>query len=461
MPFRKGLIKLNDVKLKNGVPEFYNVTFVGETINLKTFLREEELQDLAWLDNFSHINNFQARLNSLKQGQTKTVDGVTYDKAIIIPLISHTQRFFYDSSGNFDRADNIAWKGPIDPLRDKRGVFPEDVKYAIKVFLIIKALEKRYTTANGFRKNLVFSEDFFYKENPALENLYLWCHRKKGKEVGPGQRDIVNFSENCQDIGVGGCNTILNPPAPWSFGNLEYNQGFMFWIPQQNTERMFMKWTIVPATGYLSTRYDIRVILQEQGIGEEIIAETNENQGTTSIEVAWDNFTATDRPFTPNVDLIETFARVNSLDDFAFGYELEIQWSYNDINGTRTTASARFSSTQTSIDLLEDFTPTLQVPKIKNIDFLTGIFKLFNLTAYVDEITDTIIVQPLDDFYASSTQTFDLTDIVESASHQVNEALPFTDIDFKYKEPKTILATQFNERNNAEYGNLTYSAKAT
>jgi hypothetical protein len=101
------------------------------------------------------------------------------------------------------------------------------------------------------------------------------------------------------------------------------------------------------------------------------------------------------------------------------------------------------------------------VPKIKVIDFLTGLFKMFNLTAYVDDITDEIVVLPLDEFYASSTQTFDLTDLVNSSDHQVNEALPFTDIEFKYKPSKSILATEFGEINNRKYGHLKYSATAT
>ena len=38
---------------------------------------------------------------------------------------------------------------------------------------------------------------------------------------------------------------------------------------------------------------------------------------------------------------------------------------------------------------------------MKIIDFLTGLFKLFNLTAFVEN--DVIQVKPLDDFYSNPT----------------------------------------------------------
>ena len=50
-----------------------------------------------------------------------------------------------------------------------------------------------------------------------------------------------------------------------------------------------------------------------------------------------------------------------------------------------------------------------QLPDMKVLDFLTGIFKMFNLTAYYDELTEEIKVMPLDEFYSSSTTTHDIT----------------------------------------------------
>ena len=39
-----------------------------------------------------------------------------------------------------------------------------------------------------------------------------------------------------------------------------------------------------------------------------------------------------------------------------------------------------------------------QIPDIKVLDFLNGLFKMFNLTSFVD-FDDEIVVKRLDDFY--------------------------------------------------------------
>ena len=92
--FRRGSIQLNDCKLKNGKPEFWSVTFTGSTSNLKTILRDDQLESLSWLDNFLVNNNTAANLNTFKRGQDFTIDGVLYEKAVIIPLIAHNNDFF-------------------------------------------------------------------------------------------------------------------------------------------------------------------------------------------------------------------------------------------------------------------------------------------------------------------------------------------------------------------------------
>ena len=454
-PFRKGVIKLNDVKLKNGLPEFYSITFTGNTVNLKTFLREEQLDNLAWLDNFSTTASFTGALTALKQGNSFVIDGVTYTRAICIPLVSHTQRFIFNNTQYLDNPANIAWNSSgTDPTIDSRGVFPEDVKYAIKVPVILKAIEERYSIANGFRKNIVFSNDFFTLTNPAIENLYLWCHRRKGKAIGPGRRELTGFAETCSNLIGGSCAEIQNPTGQWANGNWSYNTGNLFWAPIQNTEEVIFSVTIIPSGNFTNTNYDLSIV---EDFGQlSTLSEVVNVQGTQTISVKFANFGTSDYTFQPTFDAFSIYGVCSSLNDFEFQQVIGIQWQKEDQFGITRNYNSNFTSIQTNIDLLADFVPTQQVPKIKVIDFLTGLFKMFNLTAYVDDITDEIVVLPLDEFYASSTQTFDLTDLVNSSDHQVNEALPFTDIEFKYKPSKSILATEFGEINNRKYGHLTY-----
>lgn len=67
---------------------------------------------------------------------------------------------------------------------------------------------------------------------------------------------------------------------------------------------------------------------------------------------------------------------------------------------------------------------------------------MFNLTAYLDN-SDEIIVKNLNTYYSDSTTTHDLSKYIIKDKHTVGEALPFSDVEFKYSEPKTKLAQAF------------------
>jgi len=96
-PFRAGYIVMNGVKLKNNVPDSYNITFYGQTVQLKDRVKDRKLSSLDF-SQFNHDYNavkvklgLQSFVNELN-GQTVSIPHIIY------PLISHTQRFIYDSA---------------------------------------------------------------------------------------------------------------------------------------------------------------------------------------------------------------------------------------------------------------------------------------------------------------------------------------------------------------------------
>jgi len=92
------------------------------------------------------------------------------------------------------------------------------------------------------------------------------------------------------------------------------------------------------------------------------------------------------------------------------------------------------------------FIPSAQLPPQNVLEFLTGIFKLFNLTAFVLD-NGTIKVQTLDSFYAapSSGSPFDISSFIDVSKSQVNVALPYREIIFEYKGLGTKLALQHEQ----------------
>ena len=178
LPFEKGKIKLEGVDMKNNKPYAYRITFFGNTVDLKDLLGEDNLDALTWLNNFTIDYDATEVLLRLQSGYDKVVDSVTYSDSIIAPLISHSQRLYYDSTTNVADTPNLAYHNG-GGVPHHHGVLWSDLKYGIRVHLIIKAIENEY--------GLSFSTDFFNTTNDRYHNLYLWMQRKKGNLIQDDQ----------------------------------------------------------------------------------------------------------------------------------------------------------------------------------------------------------------------------------------------------------------------------------
>lgn len=84
------------------------------------------------------------------------------------------------------------------------------------------------------------------------------------------------------------------------------------------------------------------------------------------------------------------------------------------------------------------------MPDMKIIDFLTGLFKLYNLTAFQND-SGIIEVKTLDSFYDGSTTTHDITKYLDKKNKEVQTTIPYREINFKYESTETFL--QINIKN--------------
>ncbi len=146
---------------------------------------------------------------------------------------------------------------------------------------------------------------------------------------------------------------------------------------------------------------------------------------------------------------------VASATSLTFASQSGVRWEINGYFGGESQAGGpiggwtdewRNSSALTTSTNFE-FVITQQIPKMKIIDFLTSLFKMFNLTAFIDA-SGTIVVKTLDSYYAtgkgvlSGTEAWALDEYIDTSKSQVNVALPFKEIGFQYKGLKTILVVQ-------------------
>jgi len=99
-----------------------------------------------------------------------------------------------------------------------------------------------------------------------------------------------------------------------------------------------------------------------------------------------------------------------------------------------------------------------EMPKIKVMDFITSLFKMFNLTAYY--INDEIQVLPLDEWYKSSTAVYDITKYLDRTNGEVSIAYPFSSVLFEYQGRGSFLAAKHSEFFNIDWGSLKYTNPA-
>ena len=410
LPFRDGKIKLEGVDLKNNKPHTYKVTFFGNTVTLKDTLGEDKLGNLAWLDNFVQPYSSADVKNILQNGKNITVGGTSYPNAITCPLISATTRLFYDSISH-----TVNGKGNLfydqGHTQDLHGVLWSDLKYSIRLDLIVKAIEEEYPS-------IQFSDDFFNETNSAYYNLYMWMHRTKGIAKSSTTSSAL-FSQLVNSF------TPLTPFIPNMQNNGTTVFNFAYGGNTNSTVRV-----------YNTSTNPYNVVVRLNGS----IYQTEVNK------TLYYSFNLSNMPAGTWTITLE------SLTSNTFS---SVEWEFTSVqvSGVYT---ATLTSSAIQVNNVFSFSPTQQLPELKIIDFLTGLFKMFNLTAYV--VDDIIKVTTLDAFY-STFETYDISKYVDVNSSKVNVALPYKQINFNYADYNTYLASVFNQLNNKEFGALEYKGE--
>ena len=127
LPFRNGKIKLEGVDLKNNKPHTYRITFFGSTVTLKDLLGDDTL---ASLDSLTTLNE---TYNSTNVREGLEADPSNND--VIVPLITHSQRLFYNSHSSANQLGNLYFENGKD-----HGVLYSELKYAIRLHRLVQAI---------------------------------------------------------------------------------------------------------------------------------------------------------------------------------------------------------------------------------------------------------------------------------------------------------------------------------
>jgi len=453
IPFRDGKILLNSVKMKDNKPYAYNVTFFGNTVTLKDLLGDDELDSLTWLDDhFLYDYTSAATKTKFTSNSNVTVDSVVKYDPIIVPLITHTKRLYFnsDTSHSSDTIDgDLAFFGSGGNTHNRDVALQfEDLKPALRLIYMIEAIEEKYDIE--FTRDFFGSEAFSGDGTTTNRGLYMWLSKEKGFLGGGDQIEeyLNNFTHSSGDTFADFQVKNIIPNFS-SYGGetdaLLTVEQFLGTEAIVATYRALIDLTITTTS---SLEYSIQII--DTLNNNQVVVEADNQQGTKTFS------------YVTGARRIYGFVfKIIYESGFTATPSLRIRQRKDDKFGSIVIADGYYNPDAITISAGNKIRPTERMPKMKIYDFLTGIFKMFNLTSYyIDDRGDAdygkIKVLPLDDYYDDNPSIFDITKYVDSTETDIDATIPFSEIDFKYKDPKTLLMIQHKETFNETFGDAEY-----
>ena len=451
--FKQGYIRLTASKIKNGYPYAYNLTFFGALSGLGDVIGEDKLSDLDYLNRFDHEFNLSNVSSGLKKGLqyngTAMEEFTNISRDIIYPLISVQNKWFYDGSGV--TSDTEFQEGfSVNIYKDNSGADANyglrytQLKPAIKVAHIFKAIDEKYDSIN------IKQDCFVYGSK--LNELYLLLHNKKGsltQGIGGEEtfsKTFIAYANNGKtDFNTSGADQELLPINT-------YTKYVQLSQVRHRTEIQFDVEIIQPIAG------DVEYTMEIFDGTTPLVSKRSTSLSGDSIQYelksidykTWDiRFRITSDGSVADYDVEMT------IDEFyeSRSYSASISdsaWSSNDKTHTYQSIEGAYTFPQRA-EIMR------QVPDMKVIDFMTGIFKMFNLVAKVDDSTGEMDILPLNDYYLSG-QERDITNYVDTFNYDVERLQLYGNINFNYEDASTFGLVNHNEIQQDNFGDLKFDA---
>ena len=426
VPFKVGQIRLDGVSMKENHPHTYKVVFFGKPSDLKDIFGDEELNSLNPLStydfDYSQIQNTGGAFNTGIQSNLTAATNLQ-NRNIVIPAIFVKDYYTYDSGGGTNELKNVSFNN----------VLKYNLKPAVKLKRIIEAIETQYNidfnmTDEGSIKTF-FGSDMF-------EELYLWLHREKTPITAP-ETDPPTFGVD-----------ITTRAKKLTFADFTYSSG---------------SGDVLTANKLVVNKgesYTIRLVLDPNttnNTGEIIVKDKTTNEllfyredvpfnNTTNITVPLMNLTS------GNLD-----QRTYDI-EFRINCQVAVSFAALTTGMTITKNGATLHNYSYSAFSLSDFLFIQDyLPKMKVLDFLTGLFKMFNLVAYTKKDSSQIYVQTFDDYMTLGVSR-DITKYVDITQSTIDRPVPYNRVNFKYSEPVTQTSLRFVNQFSQVFGDLRYSA---
>lgn len=395
LPFRTGVLEMENVLMKGTEPYSYSLTFYGDLVSLSDLFGEDYLYDLD-LSAYDH-----------------TYDGATIYQGFCEESLFSGELFYPPMSPIRDWRWNNQQGGPNDVLDIKysashsHGINYYELKPALKVVKILEAIGTKY--------GITFTGSFL--SDTQFNKLFLWLHRFE---------EYLYNNATTIDWQLINMNRITG-------SGTQFNLATDTWTVQTTSEYQLRVQVLNS-----SANYELGLFVNgvERGIARE-----NANAGTNTTFFDGYVFQASDqvqlkiRPQTP----------VNMT------YQVTDYTGYTATDGTPITQQFEVDQTLFATYSFQIVVSPL-MPEIKIKDFLGGIIKMHNLVIVPTNST-TFSIQTLNAWYAAGTNQ-DISQYIDINEVSVERPQLYREIEFEYQDTEQILGYEYQRTNIVGFGDL-------
>lgn len=507
--YKEGYLRLISVGMNNNQASHYKVSFQGLIASLKDVLGDDEIKDLDY-SNLLFENTRLQKVNGIRLGLYR--NGVAeqdangddlYPDVIYAPIFTSGKVVavpWYDLNDTNDDlpTDDYSFGFSLTNftgLGDTNTIKPgtegtnamqhvpvqlEDYKPSVKVGLLIKMISEQY--------DLRFTKEFYQLEE--LDQLYV--HYNGVKEESSMDDSANAFNANLGNstsldtatVNIVEYTTEANPPAgilslsgvddmdrKVSISHTElgwqkayYSRGYLEYWWNYNSEGSIPPLTIThqkfvrKADGSKQVLFETVTNQNQAGSAAQGTAGFGTGSSSQGLFQQWANDQAQFALDTEEGDVIEYSIQVQSNDSIN---ELELQFTYQDTNdltviGNVINPNYRNRPNPPQVTYIVNsayINIAIKAPKLKSIDLLLGVFKMLNLTSYVDQ-DGTIRVLPLREYY-NEGRNINITQYVDQDSHQVENGFVYRNVTMKHEQPEDVLSKNFATTEvGVEYGDI-------
>ena len=408
--YQKGKIQFKSVSLKDNKAHAYKVVFYGDAVELKEVLGETKLSGL----NYPNSLNFEYNQNNITNFFTANDSSITstYGSTdILVPNIHHTKNMRYTNAGYRDNITDteLSWV---------------DLKPAIRCRAIIEAINNTFPQINltGFFNSTPFS------------NIYMWLHKNEGyvTNADEGGGRYVSRSR------------FRNPDDD----PLDYN-----W-----TSSVGVVGDIRPA--YLSNpfrRYEVTINISTVATESYDLLVTHRNGATLLDETGLSGTLSKTFRMTQthsNPTQLDFTVQITSDSTITMSHTLNVEYQQI-LYPTAPTGTTLYTANYTAAnsDVSNEFIIADQMPEMKVMDFLSGLFKMFNLVVFKDG--NNIDVQRAS-FYMNIGNKYDITKYVDMSTSNIERLFPYREMEFKFKSKKSFLVQYSDEIQGVAFSQENY-----